>query len=213
MLETTSLAFFILSSLILLLTPGPAVLYIIARSVNQGRIAGLVSAVGLGLGTMVHVVAAAFGLSALLATSALAFNVVKLLGAAYLIYLGIRTLLTKTPTNQAQDAAPRQLTQIFKQGFIVNMLNPKLALFFFAFLPQFATPENGSLALQIAFLGILFTLLGIVSDSLYALIAGTLGGWLKNNRTFLKVQQYVSGVIYIFLGLTTAFAGADNRSS
>lgn len=210
--ETTSLAFFLISSIILLLTPGPAVLYIITRSVNQGRIAGLVSAIGLGLGTMVHVVAAAFGLSALLATSALAFNAVKLLGAAYLIYLGIRTLLSKTPAEPTQDAPPRQLKAIFKQGFIVNVLNPKLALFFFAFLPQFTTPDHGSMTVQIAFLGLLFVTLGIFTDSLYAIIAGTLGGWLKNNRTFLSFQHTLSGIIYIFLGLTTAFAGSNNKN-
>lgn len=211
-MTTSSLAVFIISSLVLLLTPGPAVLYIIARSINQGRQAGVVSAVGLSLGTMVHVLAAAFGLSALLATSALAFNVVKLLGAAYLIYLGIKTLRTPLPANTEVETPPRKLKQIFVQGFVVNVLNPKLALFFFAYLPQFVDMSAGSVATQIVFLGLIFTGLGIVSDSLYAIVAGTLGGWLKNNLTFVKLQRTVSGFVYIFLGVTTAFAGADNKS-
>ncbi|MCA9885037.1 MAG: LysE family translocator [Anaerolineae bacterium] len=211
-MTTPSLALFIVSSLVLLLTPGPAVLYIIARSINQGRQAGVVSAVGLSLGTLVHVFAAAFGLSALLATSAIAFNVVKLLGAAYLIYLGIKTLRTPLPTDTTVEAPPRQLKQIFVQGFIVNVLNPKLALFFFAYLPQFVDMSSGSVAGQIVMLGMIFTALGIISDSLYAIVSGTLGRWLKNNPTFVKMQRTVSGVVYIFLGATTALAGADTKS-
>ena len=211
-MTTPSLALFIVSSLVLLLTPGPAVLYIIARSINQGRQAGVVSAVGLSLGTLVHVFAAAFGLSALLATSAIAFNVVKLLGAAYLIYLGIKTLRTPLPTDTTIEAPPRQLKQIFVQGFIVNVLNPKLALFFFAYLPQFVDMSSGSVAGQIVMLGMIFTALGIISDSLYAIVSGTLGRWLKNNPTFVKMQRTVSGVVYIFLGATTALAGADTKS-
>ena len=211
-MTTPSLALFIVSSLVLLLTPGPAVLYIIARSINQGRQAGVVSAVGLSLGTLVHVFAAAFGLSALLATSAIAFNVVKLLGAAYLIYLGIKTLRTPLPTDTTVEAPPRQLKQIFVHGFIVNVLNPKLALFFFAYLPQFVDMSSGSVAGQIVMLGMIFTALGIISDSLYAIVSGTLGRWLKNNPTFVKMQRTVSGVVYIFLGATTALAGADTKS-
>ena len=151
-------------------------------------------------------------MSALLATSAIAFNVVKLLGAAYLIYLGIKTLRTPLPTDTTIEAPPRQLKQIFVQGFIVNVLNPKLALFFFAYLPQFVDMSSGSVAGQIVMLGMIFTALGIISDSLYAIVSGTLGRWLKNNPTFVKMQRTVSGVVYIFLGATTALAGADTKS-
>ena len=140
----STILLFLLAALGLLLIPGPAVLYIVTRSVSQGRRAGLVSVGGIELGGLVHALAAALGLSALLLTSALAFDVVKYLGAAYLIYLGVRTLLTRDDGKQAQALTPRSSSQLFTQGFLVNLLNPKTALFFYAFLPQFCQPRRGN---------------------------------------------------------------------
>ena len=194
----------------LLLAPGPAVLYVIARSVDQGRMAGIVSVLGISLGGWIHVVAAAIGLSAILVSSAVAFTVVKYLGAAYLIYLGVTTLMT--PTKQVDNTPIVRMShaKIFRQGMIVNILNPKTALFFFTFIPQFVDPVRGSVALQIVFLGSLFLFMAIVTDGIYAIVAGTLGQWLKNNRRFLKIQKYLSGIIYIFLGAATALSGGDS---
>lgn len=210
MIDSHSLLIFVFASLALLLAPGPAVLYVVARSVDQGRLAGIISVLGISLGGWVHVVAAAAGLSALLVSSAVAFTVVKYLGAAYLIYLGVTTLMT--PTKQVDDSPIVKMShaKIFRQGMIVNILNPKTALFFFTFIPQFVDPSRGSVALQIVFLGSLFLIMAIVTDGLYAIVAGTLGQWLKTNQQFLKIQKYLSGTIYIFLGVTTAVAGGDN---
>jgi threonine/homoserine/homoserine lactone efflux protein len=193
--------------------PGPAVLYIIARSVDQGRPAGLVSALGVNVGTLFHVAAAALGLSAVLVTSALAFQVVKYLGAAYLIYLGVRKIFFER--EQSDDAPavhePQTLARIFSQGVVVNVLNPKTALFFFAFLPQFVDPDRGMVALQFLLLGLMFVGIALCSDSLYALLAGTAGGWLKGKPGFLRRQRYFSGGIYIALGVTTALSGGDGK--
>lgn len=210
--EISVLLLFTTAALALLLTPGPAVLYIVARSLDQGRAAGIVSAVGVGLGTMFHVVAAALGLSALLVSSSLAFTVVKYLGAAYLIYLGIQKLREQQPAQVHTVAPPAQpLRRIFTQGVIVNILNPKTALFFFAFLPQFIDPARGSATIQILLLGVLFVVLGMFTDSGYALLAGTARGFLRESITFIRAQRYVAGSIYIFLGLLTAFSGSRSK--
>ena len=210
MIDTHSLAIFLLASLALLLAPGPAVLYVVARSVDQGRMAGIVSVLGISLGGWVHVMAAAVGLSALLVSSAVAFAVVKYLGAAYLIYLGVTTLMS--PTKQVDNTPIVKMShaKIFQQGMIVNILNPKTALFFFTFIPQFVDPLRGSVAIQIIFLGSLFLLMAIVTDGIYAIVAGTLGQWLKTNQRFLQIQKYLSGSIYIFLGAATALSGGDS---
>jgi threonine/homoserine/homoserine lactone efflux protein len=209
--EPSTLAVFVLAAVALLITPGPAVLYIVARSVEQGRWAGLVSALGVHVGTLVHVAAAALGLSALLVSSALAFDIVKYLGALYLIYLGVRRLLTSDAAAASSAAAPRSLRRLFTQGIVVNILNPKTALFFLAFLPQFADPARGRLGLQILCLGLIFVALGVVSDGLYAVLAGTAGGWLKRGGRFLRIERYVTGGVFVGLGLTAAFAGNGRR--
>ena len=207
--EPSTLVLFLLTALALLLTPGPAVLYIITRSVDQGRVAGIVSTLGLGVGNLFHVLAAALGISALLVSSALAFSVVKYLGAAYLIYLGLRKLLARERHEQATTRERRRLSAIFGQGVLVNLLNPKTALFFLAFLPQFVEPSKGRVTLQILLLGLLFVLLGILSDSLYALLAGTLAHYLKVSRSFLRAERYFAGTVYISLGLATALSGSS----
>lgn len=211
MLDSTTLTIFIIAAMALLLTPGPAVLYIIARSIDQGRVAGVVSVIGINVGALFHIGAAAFGISALLVSSSLAFQVVKYLGAIYLIYLGVRTLLAP-PAERANTAVrPQPLGQIFRQGIIVNLLNPKTALFFFAFLPQFVDPARGSAATQIVLLGGIFVGLAVLSDGLYALLAGTLGKWLKRSNRFLRAQRRISGSIYIILGVATAVSGSHSK--
>ncbi len=205
--DPSTIVVFSAAALILLITPGPAVLYIVARSIDQGRIAGVVSVLGIGLGTMVHVAAASLGLSALLVSSATAFNFVKYLGAAYLVYLGVRKLMERDPHAMTVRAEYQPLSRTFSQGIVVNVLNPKLAIFFFAFLPQFVNPANGSVAVQTFVLGTLFVTLGIVSDSAYALLAGSAGSWLKQSQGFVRGQRYFAGGAYIALGIVAAASG------
>jgi threonine/homoserine/homoserine lactone efflux protein len=209
----TSLLIFVSTAGLLLAIPGPAVLYIVGRSIGQGRNAGLVSALGIGVGTLVHTAAAAVGLSALLVSSATTFSVVKYLGAAYLVYLGIQRLRSKESLAAASDtSAPRvTLARVFSQGIVVNVLNPKTALFFFAFLPQFIDPARGHVATQILSLGVLFACMGTASDSLWAIFSGSVAGWLRNNQRWMRNERYVSGGILISLGLATAFAGHSAR--
>ncbi len=208
----TTLSLFVAAALALLLIPGPAVLYIVSRSVEQGRLAGFVSDLGIHTATLVHVLAATLGLSALLMSSALAFAVVKYLGAAYLIWLGLRKLFGSNSPIDDAPASPRlSHLRLFRDGFIVNLLNPKTALFFLAFLPQFVEVGRGHVAMQIAFLGLLFVGLGLVTDGCYAMVAGTAGHWLKRNRGYLRFERYVSGTVFVGLGLTAAFAGQGKK--
>ncbi|MBO0791499.1 MAG: LysE family translocator, partial [Ktedonobacteraceae bacterium] len=202
---------FLLAGLGLLLIPGPSVLYVIARSVEQGRRAGLASVAGIELAGIVHTAAAALGLSAVLLTSALAFSIVKYLGAAYLIYLGLRTLLTRDKNSQAPVQVPKSLSQLFTQGFLVNLLNPKTALFFYAFLPQFVDPTRGAVVEQILVFGTLFVLLASCTDSLYALLGSTVGIFLRRNIHVRRMQRYVTGCVYIALGITTAIIGSEKK--
>jgi threonine/homoserine/homoserine lactone efflux protein len=209
-ISPTLLALFIPAALALLLTPGPVVLYVVTRSIDQGRKAGFVSVLGSALGNMCHVAAAALGLSAILLTSTLAFDVVKYLGAAYLIYLGIRKLRSKDEV--VSDEVKREpLRRIFSQGIIVAVLNPKTALFFFAFLPQFVDPALGNVTLQVLILGLIMVGMGTLTDSLYALSAGTAGRWLRGSLRYLRFQRYFTGTVYIGLGLTAAFAGGNRK--
>jgi len=162
-----ALAVFVVAALVLLVIPGPAVLYIVSQSISRGRLAGIVSMLGIQVGGLVHVAAAAAGLSALLVRSAVAFNVVKYAGAAYLVFLGLRRILGKDEAEDVPGArSEKSLRRLFAQGVVVNVLNPKTALFFFSFLPQFVDVDAGSVALQIATLGLVFILLAMVSDGL-----------------------------------------------
>ena len=205
MIDPNSFALFVPASLALLLAPGPAVLYIVARSIDQGRLAGLVSVLGISAGAQVHVLAAALGISALLAASALAFSIVKYAGAAYLIYLGLHKLFfEKTSPAEFEPPQAQPLGRIFTQGFIVNLLNPKLALFFLAFLPQFIDPALGPVGLQFLLLGLIFTAIALVSDSGYALLAGTARSWLRARPGFSRGQRVASGGVYVALGLAAA---------
>jgi len=208
----STLLVYAVTAVIVLLVPGPAVLYIVSQSVRQGRRAGIASVLGIHTGTLVQVVAAVLGASWLLASSALAFSVVKYLGAAYLVYLGTRKLLGKDeqvafePRGEARAKRPARL---FLQGVLVNVLNPKLALFFLAFLPQFVDRSRGTVPVQVATFGIAFVLLGLCTDSSYAMVAGTVGPWLRNHARLLRGERYVVGSAFVGLGVAAAFSGGD----
>ncbi|MDP9862574.1 MULTISPECIES: LysE family translocator [Streptosporangium] len=197
---------FIVASLALVLVPGPNHLYIAARAIAQGRAAGLASAFGVEVGTLVHIAAAAAGLSYVIARSAALFNVIKWAGVVYLVYLGVRTLTGKQELT-AQEAAPQPLRAIFLEGVVVNVLNPKVVLFFLAFLPQFVRPEAGAVPLQIALLGGTLLLLGLISDMVYAAGAGALGGRLRGRSDLLR---RFSGIVYLGLGAATALSGRSS---
>lgn len=199
-----TLLLFAVAALALIVVPGPAVLYIVAHSIDRGRRAGLVSALGVATGGLVHVTAAAVGLSALLVSSAAAFTVVKVAGALYVIVVGLSTLLRGKDEPVVGPPSERRLRRIYGQGVVVNVLNPKTALFFLAFLPQFVDRDVGSVGTQIVVLGILFVVLAVSSDSLWALAAGTASGWLRGNPRFLAVQRYVSGTVFVALGVLAA---------
>ena len=208
-----SLGLFVAAALALLLVPGPAVLYLVGRSIEHGRRAGLVSVLGIQAATLVHVAAAALGLSALLASSALAFNLVKAAGAAYLIWLGLQKLIGRPAVVSSGDTSLETPghARLMRDGFVVNLLNPKTAIFFLAFLPQFVDVTRGHVATQIAVLGVLLATLGLMTDSAYALAAGSVGRLLKHSRVYASVERYVSGLLLIGLGVTAAFAGNNRK--
>ncbi len=202
-----SLIAFGIASLALLVIPGPAVLYIINRSVTDGRNVALAAVAGLEIGNFMHVIAATVGLSAVIATSAAAFSVVKWIGAGYLVYIGIRTLVKRPQAvTQASDQMTRR--RAFTQGIVVNTFNPKVALFFLSYLPQFIDADRGSAALQSLILGTTFVILGSVSDSLFALLASALRGTLLRGKSLPFVQRYVAGTVFIALG---AIASSTRR--
>jgi threonine/homoserine/homoserine lactone efflux protein len=213
--DPSALALFTVAAITLLVIPGPSVLYIVTRSVDQGRAAGLASVGGIHVGTLVHVAAAALGLSALVVSSATAYNAVRWLGAAYLVWLGVRRLLARdeeVAAGAGPEARRHGLGRVFAQGVVVNVLNPKTALFFFAFLPQFVDVTRGSVRLQVVVFGVAFVLLGLVSDSAYALLASTGAGWLRRRPGVAKASRLVSGGVLISLGVTTALAGSRSSS-
>ncbi len=203
---SVSLLGFVAAALVVLLIPGPGLLYIVARSVSQGQRAGLVSVLGLSVGALVHVAAATVGLSAILLTSATAFGVVKALGAGYLVYLGIRALLARDPTAGADAPARRSLYRLFTDGVVVSVLNPKIAVFFLAFLPQFVEPSRAPVPQQVLFLGLLYVALALFTDSAYAFLAGRVRRWLGGPVIQGRLPQYAGGVVYIGLGVSTALA-------
>ena len=196
----TSFLVFVVASLALLVVPGPAVMYIVARSIDQGRSAGIVSALGLMAGSFILVAAAAFGVAALLAASPVAFDVVRYGGAAYLAYLGIRTALTKPVATGETHAAREPLGRVFAEGIVVNLLNPKTALFFFAFLPQFVNPE-GNIRLQIVLLGLTFSTMGMVTDSIYATVAGAIAMRARTGDRLPRMRRVAVATTYIALSI------------
>jgi threonine/homoserine/homoserine lactone efflux protein len=211
LISHSSLILFVTGAAILLVIPGPAVTYIVSRSIGHGRTAGLVSVLGITTGTVCHIIAATLGLTAVLASSALAFQSIKYVGAAYLIYLGIKTLLQKD--ERFVEAAGRETSslRLYGQGLLVCLLNPKTALFFLAFLPQFVDPGRGHVTLQILQLGILFALMGWCSDSAYAVIAGTVAERIRGSLRLRRIQRNLSGGGLIALGLASAFSGSRSK--
>jgi threonine/homoserine/homoserine lactone efflux protein len=208
----TTFALFAAATIVLLVVPGPAVLYIVTRSVAQGRGAGFVSVLGVHTGSIVHVAFAAVGVSALLYASATAFTAVKYAGAAYLVFLGLRKLLGRGAAEQAlAEPAAASRRRLFAQGMVVNVLNPKTAIFFLAFLPQFVNPARGPVAVQIVALGLCFIGLGIVSDSSYALLASALAGRLRRTPAAGRALDRSSGVMLLGLGAYAAFAGSGKQ--
>lgn len=208
--DSSHLALFVSTALVLLLIPGPAVLYIVAQSVEHGRRAGVAAVGGVHVGSAVHVAAATVGLSALLVSSAVAFSAVKLIGAAYLVFLGVQRLLGDGDGDGASATSERNLGRIFRQGIVVNILNPKTALFFFAFLPQFVDPGR-SAAPQIAVLGLMWIAIGLVSDGVYALLSGTVGVAVRRRPGFARAQRVVTGIVLIGLGIAAALTGRKTQ--
>jgi threonine/homoserine/homoserine lactone efflux protein len=212
--DVPTFALFVAAALALLLLPGPAVIYVVARSVEGGRLTGLVSVLGVELGTLLHVVFAAAGLSAIVVSSAVAFSVVKWLGAAYLVWLGLRQILGRDGGDQEAplSGSGENRLRVFSQSVLVQVLNPKVALFFLAFLPQFVDPSRGAAWTQVVVLGATLATLGLFTDGLYALLGGTAGEWIRKQRAgagLRRARRYVKGGVYIALGAVAAISGKD----
>ena len=208
--DPSTLLLFTGASLALLAVPGPAVIYVVTRSLDQGHRAGLVSVLGVETGTFAYALAAAAGLTGLIAASEIGFTIVKYAGAAYLVYLGVRKLLER---DEPQEAVPAASSRLFLRGLLVQLLNPKIAIFFLAFLPQFVDSSGGPVALQILVLGTLFTLLAVLSDGAYVLLAGAVGRWLRGGRRARRTLARLSGGVYVGLGVSAALSGPSRASS
>ncbi len=201
-----TLLVFLGAALALALTPGPDLLYIATRSASEGRTAGVVSVLGVSLGLMIHTAALALGLSVLLAAVPIAYEVVRWLGAAYLLYLGTRLLVRPSPSTFEGEALPLPLRAVFVQGLVTNVLNPKVALFFLAFLPQFVDHAAGPVALQLLLLGLLFNAVGSFVNLLAALLASRSAGWLRYRlRSAAALQRFTGGVL-VALGARLALS-------
>ena len=204
MMDTSGFLFFAFASLMLNITPGADMLYVATRSTSQGVKAGIVSALGIMSGCIVHLLAAIVGLSAVIASSALAFSVIKYAGGVYLIYLGIQSFFGKQNVFELKAPAMQPLTKVFRQGVITNVLNPKVALFFLAFLPQFIHPGKASAQWQIFLLGAWFNISGTIVNILVALLFGKMGNWLAKKEWFIKWQHKITGLLLFGLGIKVA---------
>jgi threonine/homoserine/homoserine lactone efflux protein len=205
--DGSTLLLFTGASLALLAIPGPAVIYVVTRSLDQGRRAGIASMLGVETGTFTYALAAAAGLTGLIAASVTAFTVIKYAGAAYLLYLGARKLLQR---EEPENVVLSGRSQLFLKGMLVQLLNPKIAIFFVAFLPQFVDSSRGPIAPQILVLGTIFTALAVLSDGAYVLLAGAVGGWLRTGRRARRSLAKLSGGVYIGLGVTAALSGTGH---
>ena len=199
------LGLFIVAGLLLNVTPGPDVLYIVGRAASQGRSAGFISALGIGAGGLLHILAAVAGVSTLMMRLPAAYEVVRWLGAAYLIYLGARALFRRgTPAAELPKFERHDLRRVFWQGFLTNALNPKVALFFAAFLPQFVDPARGSLPVQFLLLGLIFDINGTIVNLAYAAIASSAGSWLRGRLGARRALDRLTGLLFIGLGVRLA---------
>jgi threonine/homoserine/homoserine lactone efflux protein len=205
-------AIFVATALALLVLPGPAVLYVVTCSIDQGRRAGLASVAGITTGTVVHVTLATVGLSSLVLASKVAFDTVRYVGAAYLIFLGVRRLLNRRVADDFESRPARTRRVLYTQGMIVNLLNPKTIVFIFAFIPQFVDVNAGHVWLQVLLLGLTFAGLGFVSDSLYAAVAGTVADRLRGTPLIARIQRWFGGSVLIGLGVAAALV-APHRSN
>ena len=197
----STLLLFATASLALLAVPGPAVIYVVTRSLDQGRAAGIVSMLGVETGTFAYALAAAAGLTGLIAASEIGFTVVKYAGAAYLVYLGVRKWRER---DEPQERVASARSRLYLRGLLVQLLNPKIAIFFLAFLPQFVDSSRGPVAAQVLILGTLFTLLAVLSDGAYVLLAGAFGRWLRTGVCARRRLARFSGGVFIGLGVTAA---------
>ena len=204
MLSLSTISLFSIAAIILALTPGPDMLYIATRSITQGRGAGIFSALGVHTGVLIHTIAAAFGISALIAESAVAFNIVRYAGAAYLVYLGIRTILNKAASLEIKVIEHKKLRSVYYQGLITNLFNPKVILFFLAFLPQFADPSKGSIPIQMVTLGCLMIVVTLPIDIAVGLLGGSMGKFLKTSTRMQRISKWFTGSVFISLGISTA---------
>lgn len=205
MIDPSTLVTYIVVVLGLFLIPGPAVLLTVARAASAGPRIGIATGLGIASGDFVHAVMATIGLSAILMTSATAFSIVKYGGVAYLLYLGIKAISEKTGSSGLPEAQPITAARAYREALLAETLNPKTALFFLAFLPQFVSPQNGSVMLQLAVFGMLFVVMSAAYTALVALGAGSLTGFLRRNPAIWRWQGKVVGTIYIALGLRLAF--------
>ena len=204
MIDLSTLTNYIAVVLGFVFIPGPATLLTVARATSSGTKVGIATGAGIAAGDVVHTVMAMVGISAIIATSAALFSIVKYIGAAYLVYLGIRAIIEKMPANPAAGALAISAGKAFRQAILTEVLNPKTALFFLAFLPQFVRPENGSVMLQLTMLGVIFVMLGLLSTVVFAVSAGRLGTFLRRNPRVLKWQGKIVGGIYCALGVRLA---------
>jgi threonine/homoserine/homoserine lactone efflux protein len=202
--DAATLLLFMTAALALNVTPGPDMLYVVARSVGEGRAAGVVSSLGIAAGCLVHTLAVALGLAGLLRAVPVAFEIVKWTGAAYLVWLGVRALLRHGTTAALAPVAPASRAAVFRQGMLTNVLNPKVALFFLAFLPQFVDPDRGLVALQIASLGLLFNLSGTLVNIAVAVLASGAGDWSRRRFGESALLRRMTGVLFIGLGVRLA---------
>ena len=207
MIAINEFLIFAFASLVLNITPGNDMLYVATRSTSQGVKAGIVSALGIAGGCIIHLLAAVIGLSAIIANSAIAFDIIKYIGAAYLVYLGIRSFLSRQNKFSINNAIEKKsLSKLFLQGLFTNVLNPKVALFFLAFLPQFIHPEKGNASMQILLLGLWFNFSGTIVNIIVAGVFGKLGNWLADKQAFIKWQNKITGLLLVGLGIKVALS-------
>lgn len=211
MIDSATLVSFGIAAALLVAIPGPATVYIMTRSLDQGKAAGVASVLGISVGAIAHFIAAGLGISAILMTSATAFATVKYAGALYLIYLGVQKLRSNETFDIAREVPRDPLLKIFRQGVIVNVLNPKAALFSLAFLPQFIDPAGAPVWQQLSLLCFVFICIGLLGDSTYAVLAGQMRQWITKHPKFLRRQKYVTGGTYIALGMAAATVGPSQK--